>query len=297
MKITNRLNLPDGFVNAVSTERHNEPYSLSATTLLQGVKQIILTDRYWETLEDDVSDRIWAIFGSAVHSLLEIEGEHDFAEQKMAWQVGDITVTGTIDNYDMEHGIICDYKTASVNKVRFNDFNEWHLQGMIYAWLLKKNGFETRRCRFVALLKDHSKTEAVRDSQYPKDPVYIYEFPVTALGLFKIGMFIKSKVDEYLRCTALDDDAIPPCSPEERWARPPKFAVMKTGAKRAVRLFDRQDEAVQLADTKGAGYYVEFRQGESIRCQSYCLCRRFCSFYRENVKASVITEAAEKTAA
>ena len=296
MKITNRLNLPEGFVRAVSNEKHNAPGSLSATTLIQGVKQIILTDRHWDELEDDVSDRIWAIFGSAVHSLMESEGEHDFAEQRMAFQVGDVTVTGTIDNYDMRSGVICDYKTASVNKVKFGDFGDWHTQGMIYAWLLTKNNFPVTRCRFIALLKDHSKTDAARDYQYPRNPVYVHEFPVTPQSLFKIGLFIKNKVSEYRRCSSLDDNAIPPCSPEERWERPPKYAVMKKGAKRAVRRFDRLEEAEQLVSAKGDGHYVEFRRGEAIRCRSYCLCRRFCNFHRENV-ANAVDTIEEKAAA
>jgi hypothetical protein len=149
------------------------------------------------------------------------------------------------------------------------------------------------KCRFIALLKDHSKTDALRDSQYPKDPVYVYEFPVTAQALFKIGMFIRGKVNEYQRCVALNDDAIPPCTPEERWDRPPKYAVMKQGSKRAVRLFDAREEAVQLAGAKGAGHYVVSRKGESIRCRSYCLCRNFCNFYRENVLAGQVDEPAE----
>jgi hypothetical protein len=59
-----------------------------------------------------VADRIWAIWGTAVHSLLEQEGENDFAEQKMDWKVGNTIVTGRIDNYNMATGVICDYKTA-----------------------------------------------------------------------------------------------------------------------------------------------------------------------------------------
>jgi len=277
MTITNKHNLPEGFVKAVSTEKHNVPGSLSATTLIQGVKQIILTDRYWDLLEDDVSDRIWAIFGSAVHHVLESEGENTFPEQEMSYQVADIKVTGKIDNYDMKHGLIDDYKTASVTKVMFGDFTDWYLQGMIYAWLLRKNGFNAERCRFIALLKDHNKMDAMRDSQYPKNPVHVHEYPVTPQGLFKIGIYIKNKVDEYKRCLLLSDDDIPPCAPEERWDRPPKYAVMKNGVKRAVRLFDTQEEADQLAGAKGEGYCVVFRKGESIRCQSYCLCRRFCN--------------------
>jgi hypothetical protein len=227
---------------------------------------------------------------------MESEGDHDFTEEQIAYKVGGITVTGTIDNYDMEHGVICDYKTASVNKIRFNDFNDWHTQGMIYAWLLTRNKFPVTKCRFIALLKDHSKTEAMRDSQYPADPVFIYEFPVTAQGLFKIGLLIKNKVSEYQQSTSVPDDEILPCTPAERWDKQPKFAVMKKGMKRAVRLFDKEKEAEHLANEKGDGHYVEFRQGESVRCRSYCLCRRFCNFYKNNAAKAVDT-AIEKQAA
>jgi hypothetical protein len=283
MIITNKLNLPEGFVRAVSTEKHNAEGCLSATTLIQGIKQIILTDRYWDLLQDDVSDRIWAVWGTAVHSLMENEGENDFIEQVMSHKVADITVTGKIDNYDMKHGIIDDYKTASVTKVKFGNFTDWYLQGMIYAWLLTKNNFPVSRCRFITLLKDHSKTDALRERDYPKEPVYIYEFPVTPQGLFKTGLFLRDKVEEYQRYKPLSDKEIPPCSPEERWERPPVFAVMKSGQKRAVRLFDKREDACLLAEAKGANHYVEDRQGESIKCQSYCLCKKFCNFYQEKL--------------
>ena len=283
MILTNKLNLPAGFVKAVSMEKHNADDCLSATTLIQGVKQIILTDRYWDQLEEDVSDRIWAIFGTAVHSLMESEGEYDFTEQVISHRVGAINVTGKIDCYNMNEGIIDDYKTASVTKIKFGDFTDWYLQGMIYAWLLVKNKFTVNLCRFISLLKDHSKTDAIRDYQYPQNPVFVYEFPVTNKDLFKIGIYIKNKVEDHQRCVTLLDKEIPPCSPEERWERPPKFAVMKNGLKRAVRLFDRREDANFLAETKGENHYVEFRKGESIKCRSYCLCNRFCNFYQESV--------------
>jgi len=283
MTITNKHNLPEGFVKAVSTEKHNAEDSLSATTLIHGIKEIILTDRYWDSLEDDVSDRIWAIWGQAVHSLMESEGENEFTEQEMVYKVGDITVTGRIDSYDMKHGVINDYKTAPVIKVKLGNFTEWHLQGMIYAWLLTKNNFLAKHCRFIALLKDHSKPEVLRDSQYPKSPVYLYEFPVTKQGLFKIGIYIKDKISEYQRCIALDDDAIPPCTPEERWDRPSTYAVMKSGQKRAVKLFKTKEEADVLANAKGDNHYVEYRKGESVKCSSYCLCKHYCNFYQDLV--------------
>jgi hypothetical protein len=228
---------------------------------------------------------------------LEGEGEYDFTEQTMSFNVNGVTVTGQIDSYDMKHGCIDDYKTASVNKARFGDFTDWYLQGMIYAWLLRKNGFKTERCRFIALLKDHSKTDALRDRQYPQEPVYIYQFKVTQKDLFKIGVFINNKIAEYRRCVQLTDDDIPPCTPEERWDKPPKFAVMKNGIKRAVRLFDTREDADLFTETKGGNHFVEYRHGESVRCRSYCLCRKFCSYYRESVFTSVTELIDEPTAA
>jgi hypothetical protein len=117
--------------------------------------------------------------------------------------------------------------------------------------------------------------------------VHVYDFPVTQADLFKTGAFIRGKVEEYLKHREKADDEIPPCLPEERWERPAKFAVMKDGQKRAVRLFDRRQDAELLADAKGGGHYVEDRPGECVKCRGYCLCNAFCNFYRENVNLSL----------
>jgi hypothetical protein len=290
MKITNKLNLPFGMVKAVSVERHNADRCISATTLLQGMKQVILTDRHWDDLSDDVSDRIWAIFGTTVHSLMESEGENDFTEQDISFPVKDVTVTGRIDNYDMKNGVICDYKTASVWKVRFNDFDDWYKQGMIYAWLLIKNGFKAEKCRFIALLKDHSKTDASRESNYPQQPVFIYEFDVTFNKLAEIEQFIFGRVEEYIKNVNLADNEIPPCNWEERWEKPTVYAIKKSGRKTAVKLLYTEESADEFLKTLDKNHYIEKRVGESVKCKSYCLCRPFCNFYQENVKSADTTE-------
>ena len=181
--------------------------------------------------------------------------------------------------------------------MKFNDFSEWYTQGIIYAWLLARNNFPVSKCRFVALLKDHSKTEARRDLRYPAKPIHVYEFNVTPERLFQTGQFVREKVREYEAYQKLADGKIPACNPEQRWDRPAPFAVMKNGLKRAARLFDKKQAAEEWAAEKGEGHYVEHRPGESVKCRSYCLCCDFCNYYHQHVKAAPETRNAEKLAA
>jgi hypothetical protein len=179
MKVTNNLHLPEAFVKAVSVERHNKAGSYSATTLNKGTKEVILQERHWDEFSVDAADQVWATFGTAVHAIMEKYEDGNFHEEKFDIAVSKSRVTGVVDSYDMEHGVINDWKTASVYKVMHGDFSDWYKQGMTYAWLLKQNGLDVRHCRFIALLKDHSKSKAKTDASYPQSPVFTYEFDVT----------------------------------------------------------------------------------------------------------------------
>ena len=280
MKVTNKLSLPAAFVNAVSTARHNAAGCFSATTLNKGAKEIILSDRHFDEIEVDAADQVWAVWGTAVHALLESQPDNNFHEESFKVPVSNSFVTGQVDSYDMENATIFDWKTASVWKVQFADFDDWRRQGMTYAWLLKQNGLEVKKCRFVALLKDHSKTKAKTDSSYPQSPVFIYEFDVTAADLEETAARILAKVQEIESAYKLDDGAIEPCSAEERWADGEKWAVMKNGRKTAIKLFDNSADADAMAGEMGNAYYVEHRPAISRKCGEYCNCKDFCNFYK-----------------
>lgn len=288
MKVTNNLGLPAAFVEAVSTERHNRPYHVSATTLNKGTKEICLTDRHWEELETDASQNIWQIWGTAVHSILESHKDNNFHEEQFEVKLNingrDRYITGQVDSYDMENGILYDWKTASCWKVQFNDFSDWKQQGLTYAWLLKQHGLDVKRCKFVALLKDFSYSK-VGQGDYPDSPVYIYEFAVTDEELKETEDRIKLKLASIGVAECKGDDDIEPCTPEERWASEDKFAVMEKGKKRAAKLCDTREEAEALAKEKGDKFYVEERKGESRKCANYCICRNFCSFYKKMIES------------
>jgi hypothetical protein len=164
---------------------------------------------------------------------------------------------------------------------------------MIYSWLLDKNNFKVQKCRFIAILKDHSKSKARFDPDYPQEPVYVYEFDVTQERLWEIEAFIEKRVNEYLQYKPLGDDEIPECSPEERWEDPPKYAVMKQGRKSAVKLFDTRESAEAMVDDLGHDkHYLEERLGEAKKCQGYCICCEFCHFYQNHVKTTEASEVA-----
>ena len=277
MKITNKMGLPEALVQAVSTQKHNKEGQFSATTLLKGACETVLTKRHWDEIEVDASESIWSVFGTATHSIFEKQKDNTFKEEQFSVPVGNSVVTGRVDSYDLETETIVDWKTASVWKVQFNDFSDWYKQGMVYAWLMKKSGLNVKRCRFIALLKDHSKSKARQSAEYPQSPVHIYQFDVTDKALQDIETFITNKVQELELAEKVEDEKLVPCTAEERWATEDKWAVMKNGRKTALKLCNTKEEAEQYA----GGDYIEFRQGESKKCEDYCNVCQWCPFCKK----------------
>jgi hypothetical protein len=187
--------------------------------------------------------------------------------------------------YDLENETIYDWKTASTWKVQFNDFSDWDKQGLIYAWLMKQNGLNVKEVKFVALLKDHSKSKARKDMEYPQKPVVVHTVKVTEEALKEIEAFINLKVRQFEIAETLVDEKLTPCTKEERWESPAKYAVMKTGRKTALKLCDSEEEAKDyiknnFINGRGGEISIEHRAGESKKCADYCSCKDFCPFYK-----------------
>lgn len=282
MKVVNSLGFPQALVDAVAIEKHNAEGELSATTLIKGVKEILLTERHWDEIEVDVKDMIWSLWGSTTHSLLEKEYENTFTEEKFEEPCYDFKVTGRVDCYDMNAEILFDYKTTSAWKIVFKNFEDWKTQGLIYSWLLDMKGLKVKKCKFIAILRDWSETESLRNADYPKSPLYTYEFDVTDDDLLDIEKKIYAKVQGIMQYKDVADDEIPECTSEERWAEKTKYAVMKEGRKTAVKVFEDKSEADEYAKELGEKHYVETRQGKDKKCLRYCSCCKFCNYYKEH---------------
>ena len=283
MNITNVNNLPQPFVDAVTREYQYKDKQYSVTSLLKGVCQTLLERRHSDAIEQDVSDMVWMLFGTAAHSILEHSKEtsNQLKENRIAIDVVDYKISGIFDLYDDDTKTVTDYKTGTVWKVMFDEWDDYHKQLLMYAYMLRKIGFDCKNGQIVMILKDHSKTKAKLDPTYPKYPVYVKKFSFTDEDFANIENFINERFKAYKQYENVPDALLPSCTKEERWHKDDKYAVMKKGRKTAIKLCDSEEEANSKVAELGTGHYVEFREGKDGRCDDYCQVKDFCPFYRK----------------
>jgi len=107
MRITNEMGLPQPFVSAVEKEYTYKPKRYSVTSILKGPREAILQRRHDDEITSDVSDMVWALFGTAVHSVLENAQETDdqLKENKIVVEMPNgYELSGIFDLYDDSTG-------------------------------------------------------------------------------------------------------------------------------------------------------------------------------------------------
>ena len=286
MKITNKLNLPQPFVDAVTRDYQYKEDRYSVTEMLKGYKEIILTRRHYEEIEQDVADSIWLIFGTAVHKVLEDSQEamDELKETKIYYEFPDGVLSGQQDLYSESLKRVTDYKTGSVWKVIYDEWDDYRTQLMDYAILFRKNGFECTNGEIVMVLKDWSATKAKTQAGYPEFPVHVKHFDFTEDELLTEERRIEEKLADLKELKKMDDNGIPECSPKERWTTETKYAVMKNGRKTAVKVCDDELSARKMV-MEGKGDYVDVRYGEDRKCMEYCNCCKWCHYYKKHYES------------
>jgi len=273
MKLTNKLRLPALIVAAVGNDTYTKgDADFSVTELLTPPQLRRLRIDHFEEIEEDVADRIWSLLGSSTHHVIERAGLQSLSSLNEVTVMADYDgykIKGQADHVALDEGTLYDFKVTSVWKVRDNiPAPEWIEQTNMYRRLLEQEvGLVIDTVAVIAILRDWSKNEASRTSGYPQAQVV----------RLKIPLWTDEQTDAFVReRIALHTASEPkPCTDADRWVKPSKYAVMKRGNVRAVRLFDTSHEADELASTSAA-LYVEYRPGEAIRCQNWCPVSRFC---------------------
>lgn len=271
MKLTNKYNLPQPLVDAIANDGYSAPRdakAISITTLFKPARIVALERKHRDTLEVDAIDSIWSLFGQAIHTILERANKSDIVEKRFGADFNGWYVNGQLDSYTMFDGLLTDWKTTSAWSIMHSaKDDDWTNQLNAYAWLLRRHGHEAKAIQVVAILRDWSKREAARNPEYPQKQVAVIDLPLLP------DEVVESIIAERL---ALHDQAaleIPDCTPADRWLKPPKFAVMKPGGKRAIKLFDGRVEAeawIAANQKPKEKLLVEDRPSEAVRCKSYC---------------------------
>jgi hypothetical protein len=290
MKITNKKKLPKALENfALKNQKPWNEKDYSATTILAPTREILLKRRHDGEIEMDVSDMVWMILGTAVHKIMEEHDETGNSEISFREEVlDDYYLTGRADLYNEETYSLEDYKTASVWKMIYKDFEDWKKQGLIYSWLLRKQGKFVQTLKFHALLKDWNAGDKRRaefkGDYYPENPIVTWEYNVSSADIEDIEFFIKKRITELMESERLPDEELPLCSAEERWNTGDKYAVVKENRKTAIRVFDTKEEAENFIKFEEPKATIQFRKGEDKRCKDYCPVNQFCDHYHKNVK-------------
>jgi len=285
MKYTNKNNLPDPVVRALTSYEKGQPVEgLRVTTLIDSPRISQLRRQYSGQITEDVSDLVWRVLGTAIHEVFEKAASNAYvSEERLSHTVGDTLISGAMDYQFETDGEVDlkDYKSTSTYKITIGDHADWERQLNVYAYLIRKaKGLKVRSASIIAVLRDWRQAEADRKQDYPQSS--IVEIPVNLWSDADQDTYVAERVHLHnMAQLEAEFDDLTECSDKERWARPAQYAVMKGDNKRALRVFDTQKEAETYAK-KDSVRHVEVRPATYTRCAgNYCKVAQFCNQWKE----------------
>ena len=291
---------------------NDDPWTISATTLLKPVRQVILASRVPESMASTpLPDMMKNRMGAAIHDGIErawlnnhatamkllgypqrvidrvavnptpeqLKANPDlipvYLEQRLKKQVGKWTVTGKFDF--VGEGRVQDFKSTSVwtyqNQV--ND-KKYPLQGSIYRWL-DPQLITQSEMDIHYIFTDWSAAKCKTDPQYPNRAFKKQTFPL--LSLAETERYVRERLGQMERYWGADEADIPLCSDEDLWRSKPVFKYYRNKDKttgRSTKNFEtRQEAVIRLVEDGNTGVVLE-KPGEVTACK-YCPAFPVCS--------------------
>jgi hypothetical protein len=301
MKFNNKYGLPAPLVTALQDDSYdlkNPPENvISLTTLIAPPKAKILEMRHDEEIEIDVAERLWLVLGTACHTIMEkATGVLHMAEMRWfmdvkthevfvtsgrpeqeSWYKKDAQyVSGKIDLYSPDEEKLTDYKITSVwSWIMEKAIKPEHdAQLQVNGLAMRILGHSVKVLSVMMMFRDWSRSKNADEL-----PVPFKEVPTVSWTDTEIFDYIQKRIEAHYSARKLKDDEIPECTPQERWARPTVYAMMKPGRKSSVKNFDKNPTPAQMAEFPGCK--VEERPGMDVRCMDYCPVGKIaCSYYK-----------------
>ena len=294
------------FVNDLY-DHSDESNTISVTTLLDSVRQIILGMRATGTGTIDVSDMIASAYGTALHSALEqawlnpykaleelgypeqirnkfrINTDYHlpdiipvYIEQRSIKQIAGWNISGKFDLVidgrlnDLKNRKVWAYLNSSNNKKDI-------LQASIYRWL-NQDKITEEDFSILWLFTDWNSLEAIKNPLYPKQRWLEQKFELMSIKATE--QWLEDKLSEINKYINSLESELPFCSDEELWLGKSTFKYYRSSnqsrsTKNFTDLFEAQKETAK-------GGYVQEVKGKVVRC-GYCSASSVCSQYKDLV--------------
>ncbi len=264
---------------------------MSVTQLLSPPRILILRKQHDHEIEDDVSQRTWAMMGSAIHNLLEEackDQPNHLAEERIEITLDGWKISGQVDVQVVGNTCeVIDWKFTSSWKYLLKQFKDWEEQLNCYAYLIRKGkGWDIDNMSVVMFVRDFMKTKADTTEGYPPSPVV--RVPISLWDITKQEEFLRHRIHVHkdaLRAVAWGEEP-PLCTDEERWKRASDWAARKPDNKNASKVGAKQDVQDWLDKRKDAADYVlEEREDVPTRCRdNYCNVNEWCNQWQTEKK-------------
>lgn len=297
------------FLASDNYDYNNEPNTISATTLMKPIRQVVLPPRMplvdaKVNLGDMMNNRL----GAAIHDAIERAwtDNHEAAlsrlgyptdlikriavnpdpknlpedcipiylEQRLTRKLGKWNITGKFDF--IGEGRVQDFKTTNVwtykNQVNTLKYTQ---QGSIYRWL-NPNMITDEHMDIIYIFKDWKASGVRSDPGYP--PKAFHKQSFTLLDLPTTERFIKNKVDAIEKYWDAPEEDIPYCTDEDLWRSEPIYKYYKNPLKtsRSTKNYDNMPDAMIHFINDGSVGIVKTVPGQVTACK-YCPAFSICS--------------------
>jgi hypothetical protein len=259
----------------------------------------MLQKRYREELDampfthDSIDKQKKSFRGTAIHNHLEYmlrrhinknPNKGYMLEQRIWDRICDRKISGKFDTW--LNKALYDYKTTSVWKAVFGNWDDYVAQLNLYDYLMYTCGKECNILYIIAWYMDWDKMKVWKDPTYPKDDIELVH--VTDKWSKETQKdFLYSRIEAMKANEDRPDNELDYCTDEEMWAKPTVYAVMRPGQHRAVaaKNINTREAAEEYIRNSTADdsdtFTIQERPGGRTKCNDFCQVAPFCNQYRE----------------
>ncbi len=291
---------------------NDDEYTISATTLMKPLRQIVLPSRIPKEYGlIDLSKQMSNRMGAAIHDGIQRAWETNhvaamlalgypkpvvdrvrvnptdeeitanpriipvYMEQRLTRKVGKWTVSGKFDF--IAEGQVEDFKTASTWSYK-NQVNadKQIMQGSIYRWLdPKKIVKDTMRIHHIFM--DWKASMVKADPNYPPQQFHTQSFKLHSVQ--DTDRMIRDKLAQIEEHWNTPEPDLPKCGPEDLWRSDPVYKYYKTGdtTKRSTKNFDDRATAMIFMSNEGKGAGLIKEVPGQVKACKYCAAFPVCT--------------------